>query len=149
MAQVGDVAAYIMQEKGQMTAMKLHKLLYYSQAWHLVWEEEPLFGAEIQAWAEGPVVPMIYQSHRGRFMLHECPVEGNASKLRQSEVETIGAVLRRYSDLAGYELSELSHSEFPWRHARKGLSPGERSTAPIDIETMYGYYISRLLEWTN
>ncbi|WP_307850044.1 MULTISPECIES: type II toxin-antitoxin system antitoxin SocA domain-containing protein [unclassified Saccharopolyspora] len=40
-----------------MTAMKLQKLVYYSQAWHLVWDERPLFDEPVQAWANGPVVP--------------------------------------------------------------------------------------------
>lgn len=42
MAGAIDVAAYILAQRGPMTAMKLQKLVYYSQAWHLVWEEEPL-----------------------------------------------------------------------------------------------------------
>ena len=32
MASVTDVAAFILRERGQMTAMKLQKLVYYSQA---------------------------------------------------------------------------------------------------------------------
>lgn len=43
MANVLDVAAYVLAKRGPMTAMKLQKLVYYSQAWHLVWDEEPLF----------------------------------------------------------------------------------------------------------
>jgi uncharacterized phage-associated protein len=34
-------------------ALKLQKLLYYSQAWHLVWEDTPLFTARIEAWIDG------------------------------------------------------------------------------------------------
>ena len=33
-----DVAKYILKEHGEMTAMKLQKLVYYCQAWSLVWE---------------------------------------------------------------------------------------------------------------
>ena len=42
-AKVDDVASAILNRLGEMTAMKLQKLVYYSQAWHLVWEEKPLF----------------------------------------------------------------------------------------------------------
>jgi uncharacterized phage-associated protein len=42
-----DVAAYILRKKGEMTAMKLEKLVYHSQAWSLVWDEEPLFHERI------------------------------------------------------------------------------------------------------
>jgi len=44
-----DVADYILQERGTMSAMKLQKLVFYSQAWHLVWEDTELFPEEIQA----------------------------------------------------------------------------------------------------
>ena len=57
MATAHDVAAYILQKKGEMTAMKLQKLVYYSQAWSVVWDERPLFHEKIEAWANGPVVP--------------------------------------------------------------------------------------------
>jgi len=48
---VHDVAAYILKKQGEMSAMKLQKLVYYSQAWSLVWDEKPLFRAQIEAWA--------------------------------------------------------------------------------------------------
>ena len=43
MATVHDVAAYILMRRGQMTAMKLQKLVYYSQAWGLVWMKRQCF----------------------------------------------------------------------------------------------------------
>ena len=64
---VHDVAAYVLREAGAMSTVKLHKLVYYSQAWHLVWDEEPLFVEPIEAWANGPVVRALYDHHRGRF----------------------------------------------------------------------------------
>mgnify|MGYP001247259517 CR=1 FL=1 len=41
MVSVFDVASYILQKQGPMTTMKLQKLVYYCQAWSLVWNEEP------------------------------------------------------------------------------------------------------------
>lgn len=49
MATVHDVAAYILAKHGPMTAMKLEKLVYYSQAWSLVWDDKPLFRSKIEA----------------------------------------------------------------------------------------------------
>src|SRR5680860_208464 len=69
MASVLDVAEYILKETGSMTTMKLQKLVYYSQAWSLVWDEKPLFGEPIEAWANGPVVRALYEAHRGRFQV--------------------------------------------------------------------------------
>ena len=50
MAEVLDVAAYILKKQGPMTAMKLQKLVYYCQAWSLVWQSKPLFPNDIEAW---------------------------------------------------------------------------------------------------
>jgi len=43
MLSVFDVAKYILDKKSEIPAIKLHKLLYYSQAWHMTWEENILF----------------------------------------------------------------------------------------------------------
>ena len=79
MACADDVAAYILERRTPLTAMKLQKLLYYSYAWHLVWDEEQLFQESIEAWANGPVVPAIYERHRGQFRLENLAV-GQSSK---------------------------------------------------------------------
>jgi uncharacterized phage-associated protein len=55
-ASVFDVAQYILRKQGGMTTMKLQKLVYYAQAWSLVWDEEPLFDQPIEAWSNGPGV---------------------------------------------------------------------------------------------
>ncbi len=56
MASAHDVGKYVLEKRGSMTTWKLQKLVYYSKAWHLVWEGEPLFPEHIEAWANGPVV---------------------------------------------------------------------------------------------
>ena len=67
MATVGDVARYILERLApdrfgdRVTAWKLQKLVYYAQAWSLVWDEVPLFPERIEAWANGPVCPTLYQ----------------------------------------------------------------------------------------
>lgn len=43
-----------------VTNLKLQKLLYYAQGFHLAVYGEPLFEEEIQAWAHGPVIPSVY-----------------------------------------------------------------------------------------
>ena len=44
MADVDDVAAALIEGLGgQVDTWKLQKLVYYCQAWNLVWEDEPLF----------------------------------------------------------------------------------------------------------
>lgn len=139
MARVDDVAAYILQKCGPMSAMKLQKLVYYSQAWHLVWDEEPLFEDRIEAWANGPVVPSLYAQHRGQFILDSWSA-GDPTRLKDNERQTVDAVIAAYGKFSAQQLSELSHREQPWMEAREGLSPTQRSTNTISAETMQEYY---------
>src|SRR5262249_21516885 len=129
-ARVDDVAAAILERTGRIDAYKLQKLVYYCQAWHLVWDDEPLFKARIEAWANGPDVPKLYPQHRGSYRLDSSP-SGDSSNLTASETETIDAVIKYYGDKSGQWLSELTHRESPWRDARKGLAPGERGNNEI------------------
>ena len=143
MATVFDVAAYILEKQGEMTAMKLQKLVYYSQAWSLVWDEKPLFDERIEAWANGPVVRELYEAHRGKFRVARKHIEeGKPKRLTDDERETVNAVLKYYGDQSSQWLSDLTHQEDPWRDARNGLAPGERGSSEITHDAMVEYYSS-------
>ena len=121
-----------------MSTWKLQKLVYYSQAWHLAWDQEPLFEEPIEAWANGPVASVLYSKHRGRFNVGEWPW-GDPSKLTENERGTIDAVLAGCGDMSGRQLSILTHSEDPWKDAREGLAPTQRSSRDISRERMYDF----------
>jgi uncharacterized phage-associated protein len=139
MASVHDVAAYILSRQGRMTAMKLEKLVYYAKAWHFVWDSESLFPQRTEAWANGPVVPELYAEHRGQFNV-ESLKKGDPGALEPSERGSIDAVLEHYGSMTPYQLSELTHSERPWREARGDTPAGERSHAEISEAAMFEYY---------
>lgn len=139
MANVFDVAAYILKKKKALTAMKLQKLVYYAQAWSLVWDEKPLFEERIEAWANGPVCPALYAAHAGKFTITQ-ETRGVAKNLTTDEKETIDAILRDYGDKPASWLSDLTHREAPWQDARKGIPDGERSHRPISHGAMADYY---------
>ena len=136
-----DVAAYILQRNGPMSVMKLHKLIYYSQAWSLVWDDHPLFPEKIEAWANGPVVPDLYERHKGLFSLDRWP-HGDPESLDEEARETIDAVLNYYGPHNAQWLSDLAHAEDPWCLAREGLRVGERGDHEITLESMMEYYSS-------
>ncbi|KRD04945.1 hypothetical protein ASE48_20100 [Mycobacterium sp. Root265] len=142
MAEVSDVARYILAKLGPMTAMKLQKLVYYSQAWHLVWEEQPLFARRIEAWANGPVCPALYREHRRQFRVSESDIPGNPGALRAEEKSTIDSVVKFYGDKSAMWLSDLTHREQPWREARGALEPGAPSDTEITQAAMAEYYSS-------
>ena len=141
MATAHDVAAYILEKRGPMTTMKLQKLVYYSQAWSLVWDEKPLFQESIEAWTNGPVVLALYKLHKGKFQVEKWP-KGHAAQLTPEQRETVDAVLVYYGDRSSQWLSDLSHREAPWREARQGLENGDPSTRVISHASMAEYYVN-------
>ena len=65
-----DVAKYFLsnvdEEAGDMVSnLKLQKLVYYAQRFHLAIFGKPLFNEEIEAWAHGGlVVPDLYHRYK-------------------------------------------------------------------------------------
>ncbi len=143
MANVSDVAQYILQEKGMMTAMKLQKLVYYCQAWNVVWEGEPLFPEAIEAWTNGPVVRALYDLHKGCLQV-ACLDKGDATNLTPTQKENIDIVIRDYGDKPAQWLGDLAHMEQPWIDARNGVEEGMPCTNEITLESLNEYYGSLL-----
>ncbi|WP_286961677.1 MULTISPECIES: Panacea domain-containing protein [Arsenicicoccus] len=85
---------------------QLLKLLYYTQAWSLAWDGEPLFHDRIEAWEQGPVVVDAY---------YRRSPQGPA--LTPEQQATIDAVIDHYGRFYGKQLSDLTHEEHPWKVA--------------------------------
>ncbi len=141
MANAFDVAKYILGKTGPLTTAKLQKLVYYSQAWSLVWDEKPIFRERIQAWANGPVIPTLFRAHKGKFKvtIKDFP-QGNRNRLSKDQKETINSVLFFYGKKSAQWLIDLTHLEDPWKNARKGCNPGEKCTNEIKLGAMMDYY---------
>lgn len=139
MADIFDVAKYILEKQGSMTTMKLQKLVYYCQAWSLVWDEKPLFNEKIQAWASGPVVKELYDVHKGIFIIADIG-KGNSSNLTRKQKETVDAVIKAYGVKPAQWLADLTHLERPWNDAREGYAPGDNCTKEITQAALSEYY---------
>ena len=133
MPSVNDVAAFIEQSLGDLSAYKLQKLVYYAQAWSLAWDNKPLFANVIKAWTNGPVSPELWHDRKSGH-------RGNPLALSASDAETVCAVLDFYGPMNADMLIKLSHREAPWRDARKGLAPSAVGQEAITHEAMRAYY---------
>lgn len=143
MATVHNVAAYILSKFDKpISTMQLQKLCYYSQGWSLAWDDEPIFENEIQAWANGPVVYDLFDTHRGTYSISKHSWNhGSISDLSKDQRETIDAVVDHYGEMTGQQLSDLTHSERPWLEARQDLSPGARSKTVISTDVMQDFFV--------
>ena len=141
MANVFDVAKYILQRTGKISTWKLQKLCYYSQAWTLAWTGKPLFEEEFEAWQNGPVCRELFARHKGEYAVDESIVsDADIDALSDDEKDSINVVLDTYGNKEPYELRAMSHEESPWKNARRGLGDFDYSTEIITKTAMSNYY---------
>lgn len=140
MANVFDTAKYILDKMGALSTMKLQKLCYYAQAWSLVWDDNPLFDEDFEAWANGPVCPELFQKTKGQFLVYASDETGYEGDLTDNQKDTIDHVIEYYGDKDAKWLSSLTHMETPWIEARKESPAGAVCTNVITKESMAVYY---------
>jgi len=126
-----------------LTNLKLQKLLYYCQAWHLALNDTPLFSEEIEGWIHGPAVPRVF----GEFKEYRWSVIARAVTPVQDAavIHHVNEVLALYGKYGATQLERLTHSEQPWIQARRGLSPDEPSRNVIPKNHMKLFYRDRIV----
>ena len=99
--------------------LKLLKLLYYIQGYHLAMFNAPLFNDKMEAWLHGPVVPSVYkwvkdmtdEKLQDEAMNDE---QMGALNLHPQQTELISEVLKIYNKYSAYGLRDKTHTEMPW-----------------------------------
>ncbi len=141
-----DIASYFIKlanETGSFISnLKLQKLVYYAQAWHLALKGAPLFDEDFQAWIHGPVAPNLYQKYKSYGWE---PISEDAQPNLPPEVlQFLAEVAEEYFALDAYELEQMTHIEAPWNRARGTLAPDEPSSATIQKEWIKEYFSNRV-----
>lgn len=132
MAELAKAAANYFLDKtkasgGEMTSMKLQKLLYFAQGWHLAVEDRPLFDEQIEAWQWGPVVPTVWREFKD---LGSRPIDRKATIAKLNNLtlawdtpellipesrQIVDAVWDGYKDYSAAQLMSLTHQkDAPW-----------------------------------
>lgn len=139
------------EDDTNLSNLKLQKLLYYTQAWHLAFFGRPLFDGKFQAWIHGPVNREVFDRFKADKTLYSAiGVEdmknpGIADLITDTDtIIHIDNVLEGYAQFSGVELEVLSHGEEPWIKARKGYSQHARCEVEIDESVMEAYYKQRV-----
>ena len=121
MASVYDVAKYILtladEEVGDLISnLKLQKLVYYAQGFHLALFNEELFNERIEAWDHGPVVPPLYGEYKcyGAGAIPKSD-DFDSSSLTDEQKELINEVYEVYGQFSAWKLRNMTHDETPWR----------------------------------
>jgi uncharacterized phage-associated protein len=122
--------------------LKLQKLLYYVQGFHLAMFNEPLFGEDIVAWNYGPVVAEVYHEYKvfASGAIPQPKVEDIKAydTLKKEQFDLICEIYDAYGQYSALRLMNATHEELPWRSTEiKGV---------ITHKLMRTYFLTQLID---
>lgn len=150
------LAAYILCKYGAMSHLKLQKLVYFIEGYHLAYfQGSSLVYDDFEAWAHGPVSRTLYDELKEYAVLYgdvkydiekgeQSPIDILINKLCSSQIELIDEVIELYISETGMTLEGITHQQTPWITARQGLPPYMKCSNIIDKKQMQEYF-SKLL----
>lgn len=149
-----DVARYLIrlctptetEDVDHLGNMRLQKLLYYVQAWHLATTGARLFANQIQAWRDGPVVPDAYYSFKDHGVVIRASAGADPDTLVDSQKAFIRAVWNKYKMYSTFALRDMTHREKPWIDAWGDLPPNAIGSTEITPEAMRTYFLDKLIK---
>lgn len=118
-----DIASLFIQlanslPNDQIDNLKLNKLCYYAQGWHLAKFGEPLFKENIEAWDYGPLIREVYYTYRvcGKEPIQEPATDFDESELPREVLSLLSEVYINYGKYTSAALIDLTHrAGTPWR----------------------------------
>lgn len=131
-----DAAALLVKVAGSMSRGKLQDLLYFAQAWHLVWDNELLYPDPIIATDDGVRIEVVESLIGSAFTVTaEQLRKGKPKQLTESQQGTLLGVTNFYANRNHYRLSEQIRGSAPWQQARS--SDGDPVIEPAALLRYY------------
>lgn len=159
---VADYTILVLYSRGiSVTPLKIQKILYYIQAWHMVYfgRDNMIFDEEPEAWINGPVYRCVFDVFKNKYGIYDniipiihsdCTIENSISEayaklgIDEDQTNFLEFIFHNYGTMDNTKLVFLTHSEKPWSEKRDGLTPFEYSDEKISLDTMFNYYSKRL-----
>lgn len=145
-----SVIAYAFIKKGIesnlfVTQLKLQKMVYFANGYHLAKHKNPLIVEAVQAWKYGPVIPELYQVLKAYgnspitdpVFLDFIGIDKEYSKIDQITRETIAYAWEATKSVSAENLVRWTHKiDSPWDKAWK---QSERNTT-INNDEICNYF---------
>lgn len=148
------LSEYILKHYGPMSHLKLQKLLFYCDAYHLARFGVELVEDKFEAWVHGPVSRRVYDALKQHSKLHDdvtyTPSENSSnvdsifSELASEQQEWLSIILEDLSQWTGIQLEIATHSERPWQVARVGYHPSDKCSQLISKKETKSFYSEEL-----
>ena len=143
MVAVSDIVQYFLHQASEdddtaISNLKLQKLLYYAQAFHLAIFDQAFFEDDFYAWMHGPVCPAIYHQYK-QFGANPIPFDPDVAlpAFSKEQLELLEEINQQYGQFSAWKLRNMTHEEAPWKamEATGGL---------ISKASMQEFYKTRL-----
>ena len=118
---------------------KIQKLVYYAHAWYLSLYDKRLFDEPIEAWVNGPVIPVLYHRFK-EYGWSPIPEKVDKPDLLPQVLNHLDETADVFMPLDAWELEQMTHAELPWQNARKGYESTERCNVIIADEDMKEFF---------
>jgi len=129
MANIHDIAHYFLliddqHDGGGISNLKLQKLVYYAQGFHLALFARPLFQNDIEAWTHGPVTPDLYHQHKAHKK-QAIPLDRtfDTNSLTTDEKELMDEIYEVFGQFTAWKLRDMTHEEAPWLDNMNNVIP--------------------------
>lgn len=157
MAVANKLISLGLQHDRLLTQMKLQKLLFFMQGWHLGLADKPLFENDFEAWTYGPVVPAVYQEFRdfgirginrfGRALIR-CGDQFAIAEPHLENPERLDPLFERiwqvYGQYSGNQLSDMTHRpDAPWTKVREPYGDNVPRSLLIPKDLMRDYFVAQ------
>lgn len=139
-----DIANYFLsltdEDSGEIISnLKVQKLVYYAQGFHLALYKRPLFNEIIEAWTHGPVIPELYHAYKSHGSGPiPSPTNLDLSKYNSDIKELLDEIYAVYGQYSAWKLREMTHSEPTWINAYN------RSDKIISHEELIEYFETQI-----
>ncbi|MER0238053.1 type II toxin-antitoxin system antitoxin SocA domain-containing protein [Fulvimarina sp. MAC8] len=140
---LADALIFESRERGELlTPLKLQKLVFYADAWHLALYDSEITSEGFQAWVHGPVA--LSQYHRFKDLKWR-PIDDESIEYPEIS-ESLKAHVDEIIDVFGSEtavaLEIMTHHERPWLDARGDIPEDAPCNNYISKQVTKDYYRS-------
>lgn len=140
------------EQPADLINLKLQKLMYYIQGWHLGYKKERIIDTAFEAWVHGPVSRKLYNRFKDTKTLYsyidksDVIVQDAYNKIQEDDQKFIDYILCNYAGFSGVELEQKTHEEYPWQKTREGIQPLAACNREIDDKLLIDYFGAK---WDN
>lgn len=143
MQQSNRLADFLIMESRQrgelLTPLKLQKLMFYADAWHMVIHNSEITPEKFQAWIHGPVALSQYhrfKAYKWRPILDDIVKPSFGAETDGHLIEIVDV----FGSETGTALEIMTYQETPWLAARGGIPDDQPCSEFIDKELTKEYY---------